>query len=80
MSIVVRAEEITYFLAGDATYDEELFMARTVEGPATDVRVSLATINKIRQLARLEPTVLLPVQDPLAVDRLTQRRPITAEP
>ena len=32
LSIVVRAPEVTYFLAGDATYDEQLLKQRIIDG------------------------------------------------
>ena len=73
LSIVVRAEDVTYFLAGDATYDETLLEQRIVDGPSADLSVSLSTLDRIAALAREEPTVLLPAHDPLAEHRLAER-------
>lgn len=77
LSVVVRAEEITYFLAADATYDEGLLKQRIVDGPSSDVSTSLSTLDNIAEFARREPTVLLPAHDPLAEQRLTDRIPLT---
>jgi N-acyl homoserine lactone hydrolase len=73
LSVVVRAPEVTYFLAGDATYDEQLLKQRIVDGASGNLPVSLDTLDRIAGFARSEPTVLLPAHDPLAEHRLTER-------
>ena len=78
LSLVVRAEDTTYFLAGDATYDEELLRARVVDGASYNVTTSLATLDAMAEFARQEPTVLLPAHDPLAEERLVERRTLDA--
>jgi len=78
LSVVVRADDATYFLAGDATYDEELLRSRIVDGASYDVATSLATLDAIAEFGRIEPTVLLPAHDPLAEERLAERRPLHA--
>jgi N-acyl homoserine lactone hydrolase len=45
MSVVVRTPEVTYFLAGDATYDEELLKQRIVDGFSENIEVSLNTLD-----------------------------------
>jgi glyoxylase-like metal-dependent hydrolase (beta-lactamase superfamily II) len=80
ISLVVRAPEVTYFLAGDATYDEQLLKQRIVDGPSPDVRVSLDTLERIAAFARAEPTVLLPAHDPLAEKRLAEGITLVDEP
>jgi N-acyl homoserine lactone hydrolase len=77
MSVVVRAPEVTYFLAGDATFDERLLRRRVVDGPAADLRACLDTLDRIAAFARAEPTVLLPAHDPLAEHRLAERITLT---
>lgn len=74
MSLVVRDEGITWFLAGDATYDEELVRQDVVDGVSFSVATSRDTLRRIREFARGEPTVLLPAHDPLAAERLAERR------
>jgi N-acyl homoserine lactone hydrolase len=76
MSVVVRSPGVTYFLAGDATYDEQLLKQRVVDGLA-DVPAALGTLDRIAKFARSEPTVLLPAHDPLAEQRLAERVTLT---
>jgi glyoxylase-like metal-dependent hydrolase (beta-lactamase superfamily II) len=77
VSVVVRTPEVTYFLAGDATYDEALLKQRIVDGPSENIKVSLDTLDRIAAFARAEPTVLLPAHDPLAEHRLAERITLT---
>lgn len=73
LSLVVRTPEVTYVLAGDATYDQDLLERRIVDGPASDIATSLRTMDRIAHLAANEPTVLLPAHDPAAQRRLDER-------
>jgi glyoxylase-like metal-dependent hydrolase (beta-lactamase superfamily II) len=75
--VVVRTPEVTYFLAGDATYDEELLKQRIVDGFSENIGVSLNTLDRIAAFARSEPTVLLPAHDLLAEQRLAERITLT---
>ena len=77
LSLVVRADDVTYFLAGDATYSEALLRDETVDGASTSVSTSLATIRRIKDFSRGEPMVLLPAHDPFAVERLREKRTLT---
>ena len=79
LSLVVRTDDVTWFLAGDATYDQDLLLQRVVDGPAEDVPTSLATMDRIAHFAANEPTVLLPAHDPAAEERLAQRNLLTDE-
>jgi len=76
ISLVVRDDDVTFFLAGDATYDEELLLAGVVDGVSYSVATSLATLRAIREFAGMEPTVLLPAHDPMAARRLANREPV----
>jgi glyoxylase-like metal-dependent hydrolase (beta-lactamase superfamily II) len=78
LSVAVRTPGLTYLLAGDATYDEILFKQRIVDGPASDIGVSLDTMDRISEFAKREPTVLLPAHDPAAGNRLAERITLTA--
>lgn len=73
VSVVARTTDVSYFLAGDATYDQTLLERRIVDGPSTSVATSLDTLERIAAFARNEPTVLLPSHDPLAELRLQDR-------
>lgn len=77
LSVAVRTPELTYLLAGDATYDETLFKQRIVDGPAADPGLSVDTMDRISEFARHEPTVLLPAHDPCAENRLAERITLT---
>jgi glyoxylase-like metal-dependent hydrolase (beta-lactamase superfamily II) len=77
MSVVVRTPEVSYFLTGDATYDEELLKRRIVDGLSEDIGLSLNTLDRIAAFAQSEPTVLLPAHDPLAEQRLAERITLT---
>jgi N-acyl homoserine lactone hydrolase len=68
--ILARAERLTYVLAGDVTYRQELLLADAVDGITEDPAQSLASQRAIKQLAMSEPTVLLPAHDPGAAARL----------
>ncbi|MGO9888863.1 MAG: N-acyl homoserine lactonase family protein [Solirubrobacteraceae bacterium] len=68
--IIARSPELTYVLAGDLTYRQDLLLADSVDGVTANPDVSLASQRAIKQLAQSEPTVLLPAHDPDAANRL----------
>jgi N-acyl homoserine lactone hydrolase len=68
--IIARSDELTYVLAGDLTYGQDLLLADTVDGITQNPNTSLASQRAIKQLAQSEPTVLLPAHDPDAAARL----------
>jgi glyoxylase-like metal-dependent hydrolase (beta-lactamase superfamily II) len=72
LSVVVRAGQVTYFLAGDATYDEALLNQRVVDGATGNPTAAFGSLEAIAAFARGEPTVLLPAHDPLAELRLRE--------
>lgn len=70
LSVVVRAEEVTYFLAGDVTYAEKFLKSEQVDGVTYDPAVSLLSLQRIKRFAAQEPTILLPAHDPDVLTRL----------
>lgn len=70
VSVVVRGEQVTYFLAGDATYTEENLRAEKADGVTFDPALSIATLRTIKAFATSEPTIILPAHDPDAPARL----------
>jgi glyoxylase-like metal-dependent hydrolase (beta-lactamase superfamily II) len=70
VSVVVRTDRATYFLAGDASYTEAAMVAGNVDGVAPDEAAASDTLRRIRALAQQEPLVYLPTHDPASVDRL----------
>ncbi len=73
VSVIVRADGVTWFLAGDATYSEANLLAEKTDGVTNNPAESLATLRAIRRFALEEPTVLLPAHDPEAPARLAAR-------
>jgi len=57
LSVVVRAEGVTYLLAGDATYAEKFLKADQVDGVTYDPAVSLLTQQRIKRFAAQEPVI-----------------------
>ncbi|NWE77803.1 N-acyl homoserine lactonase family protein [Pseudomonas yamanorum] len=70
MSVIVRTSDVTYFMAGDSTYDQNLLLEELVDGVTYDVDLSKRTLRQIMALGEMEPTVLLPAHDLLAGERL----------
>lgn len=70
LSVVVRGEGATYFLAGDATYEQADLAADRVDGVTSNPAQSLATIQAIKSFAKQEPTIILPAHDPDGPRRL----------
>jgi N-acyl homoserine lactone hydrolase len=79
LSVVVRAEGVTYFVAGDATYTEHLLKSERVDGVTYDPAVSLLTLQRIKAFAAKEPTILLPAHDPDVLTRLTENQVLGQE-
>ena len=73
VSVIVRSDGVTWFLAGDATYSEANLLAEKTDGVTNNPAESLATLRAIRRFAEQEPTVLLPAHDPEAPARLAAR-------
>jgi glyoxylase-like metal-dependent hydrolase (beta-lactamase superfamily II) len=76
VSILVRDEGITYFLAGDTSYDERLMLSGRIDGVSADDDVASATLGAIREFSRDRPTVYLPTHDPESSARLADRRQV----
>ena len=74
ISVLVQNDGLTYFLAGDTSYDERLMLLGRIDGVSANDGVASATLGAIRQLARDRPTVYLPTHDPASSVRLASRR------
>ncbi len=74
VSVVVRGEDVTYFLAGDATYAEANLRADEVDGVTYNPALSLSTLRAIKTFATGEPTIILPAHDPDGPARLAARQ------
>jgi glyoxylase-like metal-dependent hydrolase (beta-lactamase superfamily II) len=74
LSVLVHDADVTYFLAGDASYTEALMIAGKVDGVSPNVGVSSATLSAIRHFALEHPTVYLPTHDPDSGARFAARK------
>ncbi|WP_395664542.1 N-acyl homoserine lactonase family protein [Methylocella sp.] len=72
-SVIVRDDDVSYFIAGDATYSQDDLRAGRVDGVTNDPATSLATLRAVRAFAALRPTVILPAHDPDGVRRLAAK-------
>jgi glyoxylase-like metal-dependent hydrolase (beta-lactamase superfamily II) len=73
VSIVVEDQGTTYFLAGDASYDQRLMLAGRIDGISADDEVAGQTLRAIGQFARSRRVVYLPTHDPESAARLASR-------
>jgi glyoxylase-like metal-dependent hydrolase (beta-lactamase superfamily II) len=78
MSVVVEDDRMRVFLAGDASYSEELMLRGAVDGVSPDDATARDTLDRIRRLTEQVPTVYLPSHDPGSEARLLERRPAGA--
>ena len=74
LSIAVMDGDTILFLAGDTSYAEHQMMAGIVDGVSPNEDVALASLGKIRQLAKESSLVYLPTHDPEAAQRLASRK------
>ncbi len=74
LSVIVKTPETTYFLAGDASYTEDLLLQRQPDGVSPNRKRAVETLNTILEYARRQPTVYLPSHDPESAQRLAEKR------
>lgn len=77
VSVLVRDDDITYFLAGDATYSEANLRNEKTDGVTNNPTLSLETLRAIKRFALQEPTIVLPAHDPDGPTRLAARQKFT---
>ncbi len=70
LSVVVTTSTVTYFLAGDTSYTQELMLKEQIDGVSNDRQIARRTLENIHAFCRLRPTVYLPSHDPDTPDRL----------
>ena len=70
LSVIVFSDDVAYFLAGDATYDQALLDAELTDGVNNKPKQAIESVRHIKEFARQYPTVLLPAHDPGAAQRL----------
>jgi N-acyl homoserine lactone hydrolase len=80
LSVVVLDGETSYFIAGDASYTEELMARAVADGVTSDEKTARDTLERIRAYAVARPTVYLPSHDPDSAARLAERRIVADAP
>ena len=80
LSVIVRTPDVTYCIAGDATYDQDLLLEELVDGVTYDVELSKQTLRNFMALGQQEPTILLPAHDLRAGERLERGLILPREP
>jgi glyoxylase-like metal-dependent hydrolase (beta-lactamase superfamily II) len=80
LSVVVTTPQVSYILAGDASYTQELMLQGQIDGVATDRGTARQTLEQIHAFCRVTPTVYLPSHDPDTPDRLANQQIVTGLP
>ncbi len=70
LSVLVRDGNVSYFLAGDTSYTEQLMLEGAVDGVSPSAEVARQTMARIRSYAQETPLVYLPSHDPDSTQRL----------
>jgi N-acyl homoserine lactone hydrolase len=70
LSVIVRDGGISYFLAGDVTYDEAALLAGEFQGPCETVEGQRDTLARVLRYTQENATVYLPAHDPASGERL----------
>lgn len=80
LSVLVTTPEVTYFLAGDASYTQELMVQEQIDGVSNDRQTARRTLEQVHAFCRATPTVYLPSHDPDTPDRLANQQLAVASP
>jgi N-acyl homoserine lactone hydrolase len=74
LSVVAITSDMTYFLAGDASYTQALMLSEKIDGVSFDRETARQTLERVHGFCRARPTVYLPAHDPDTPDRLANRK------
>jgi glyoxylase-like metal-dependent hydrolase (beta-lactamase superfamily II) len=69
-------EGMSYFFAGDVTYDEQALLDHKLQGPSMALSSHPQTINRILQYVQSTPTVYLPAHDWKSGERFAARQTV----
>lgn len=75
LSVILRESESHLFIAGDASYTQELMCRQAIDGVAPREALAQKTLGRIADYVGRQPTVYLPSHDPEAEQRLINRLP-----
>lgn len=73
VSVIVEAEDVHYFLAGDASYSESNLLKKVADGVSPNPHQAINTMQKIIDFAKQTPLVYLPTHDPDSALRLKNK-------
>jgi N-acyl homoserine lactone hydrolase len=79
VSVIVVDGDVSYFLAGDASYTQQALVERQVDGVSPDESKSLRTLQTILRYAHDRRMVYLPTHDPESADRLANASTVRAD-
>jgi len=77
ISVVLQDTDLTYFIAGDASYTQQFMLDQQIDGLALNAQAAQQTLQRILQLVQAKPTVYLPTHDPKSGDRLVSKSAVT---
>ncbi|HEY0755722.1 MAG TPA: N-acyl homoserine lactonase family protein [Ktedonobacteraceae bacterium] len=77
LSVLVRDSGLSYILAGDASYSEQLMLRQVTDGVSPNPAITRQTLSRLRDYAQSNPTVYLPSHDPAAARRLATRTTVS---
>jgi glyoxylase-like metal-dependent hydrolase (beta-lactamase superfamily II) len=72
VSVIVVDGDVSYFLAGDASYTQQFLIEQKVGGASPHEAISLRTVQTILRYVQERPTVYLPSHDPESWERLAK--------
>lgn len=78
VSVIVLADDMSYFLAGDTTYSERTLIQQQVDGVSPDETQARRSIRTIAQYTQTILTIYLPAHDPDSAKRLQGKIPTRA--
>lgn len=78
--VIVFADDATYLLGGDVTYDQALLDAELTDGVNTAPRLAVEQLRKIKTYAAERPLVVLPAHDPRSAERLAMNEAYRPSP
>ena len=76
IAVIVVQEDHHVILAGDSAYTQEQLLDLQVDGVSMSASTAVASMRRIIEHARLQPTVFLPSHDPGSATRLADRVPL----
>ena len=74
VSVIVRGDDLTYFIAADASYVEANIRGKVVDGITMVPDVARRTLDMVDAFASSTPTIVMPSHDRDSIGRLERRQ------